>query len=305
MKVLFATDGRPPAVAAGDLLMRLADPSRVKVTILSAHDMWPDGAERNLDKAQEEAADSLRRARLSAETLMVEGDPAIAIEKEVAENSYELVALGGGNHSWFGRLVFGSVSTHLLYGTPIPILVVHRAPDPDHDRLRVLVGVDGSPSAAHAIDLLDALTDPERIDIRVRTVIPSRDLAFAAHPGAVMPSSHVQETIEEEEAKASGHLEDALERLRELGFDPLGSIGRGWPGNDLLERAEEENADLVVVGARGIGAIARLTMGSVSSHVARHAPATLVGRTGYQIGDEGIEEPNGHASWSRFHEPWA
>ena len=44
----------------------------------------------------------------------------------------------------------------------------------------------------------------------------------------------------------------------------------------LLDEASQLEADLVVLGARGLGPIGRLTVGSVSAHIARHAPATLV-----------------------------
>ena len=46
------------------------------------------------------------------------------------------------------RLAFGSVSTQMLHASPVPVLLVHRTPDPEHERLHVLVGADGSPSAA-------------------------------------------------------------------------------------------------------------------------------------------------------------
>jgi nucleotide-binding universal stress UspA family protein len=45
----------------------------------------------------------------------------------------------------------------------------------------------------------------------------------------------------------------------------------------LLSEARAVGADLVVVGARGLGGLRR-AIGSVSDKLARHAPATLVGR---------------------------
>ena len=47
-------------------------------------------------------------------------------------------------------------------------------------------------------------------------------------------------------------------------------------------------------------------MGSVSAHVARHAPATLVAGTKADLVDEEpIEEPNGHVGRNRFPVRWA
>jgi nucleotide-binding universal stress UspA family protein len=52
----------------------------------------------------------------------------------------------------------------------------------------------------------------------------------------------------------------------------------GRPGHQLLEEAQDIGADLVVVGSRGRGVMSRTLLGSVSDQVARHAPATFVGR---------------------------
>ena len=275
MKVLYASDGRPPAVAAGELLRKLVDPERVTVTILHASEfgLVADSYAANvLDQAE----NAFRDAGIRTERLYVDGEPVFSVAKELAQDEYGFTVLGAGNHGRLGRLVFGSVSTHVLHEAPIPVLVVHRAPDPSHERLHVLVGADGSPSAAHAIDTLASITEPDRVDIHVRTVIRTPELAYSAHPGAYVPTSYIEELLAEEKVIAGRHLNDALDRLRVSGFSAHGTIGTGWPANDLLDHGEKKEADLIVVGARGIGAIARMTMGSVSAHVAAHAPATLV-----------------------------
>jgi nucleotide-binding universal stress UspA family protein len=277
MDILFATDGRPPARAAADLLIRLVDPARVQVTVLHALEY---GNEVVADEyARDVLADadaSLGGAGIPTHLVSVDAGPAVAIDKEVAQGGQDLVVMGAGNHTWLGRLVFGSVSTHVLHGAPVPVLVVHTSPHVEHDRLKVLVGADGSPAAMGSIHTLLGMTDPDRIDVEVRTVLQTPTAAFEAYPGAVVPARYVEQALEQAREATSTNLERALQQLREAGFDPRGSIGEGWVGNDLLHIAEREQADLVVVGARGIGRLERLALGSVSAHVARHAPATLV-----------------------------
>jgi nucleotide-binding universal stress UspA family protein len=44
----------------------------------------------------------------------------------------------------------------------------------------------------------------------------------------------------------------------------------------ILDVAQEQNADLIVVGARGLNAFERFLLGSVSSKLSHHAPCTLM-----------------------------
>jgi nucleotide-binding universal stress UspA family protein len=88
--------------------------------------------------------------------------------------------------------------------------------------------------------------------------------------------SYVEQATDEARRTAQLALDRSRDRLLRAGYAATGSLGSGWPAADLLDRVEHDGADLLVVGARGIGPFERIAMGSVSAHVVRHAPATLV-----------------------------
>ena len=48
------------------------------------------------------------------------------------------------------------------------------------------------------------------------------------------------------------------------------------PGQDILKRAKEVDASLIVMGTRGLGAIRRTILGSVSDYVVHHAHIPVV-----------------------------
>ncbi|MFT4866023.1 MAG: nucleotide-binding universal stress UspA family protein, partial [Ilumatobacter sp.] len=50
----------------------------------------------------------------------------------------------------------------------------------------------------------------------------------------------------------------------------------GDPADEILGVAELVNADLIVVGARGLGAIERFIRGSVSTRIAHHSPCDVL-----------------------------
>jgi nucleotide-binding universal stress UspA family protein len=305
MEILYATDGLPPATAAGELLRRLADPIRVNVAILFAQDLADEAMDDSVAIGLKEAEKAFRGAGVATRVFRMKGDAVISIEKMLADQEFGLIVMGAGNHDWLGRLAFGSVSTHMLHSAPVPVILVHRTPDPKHERLHVLFGADGSPSAASAMDTLAAITEPDRIDLEVRTVVHTPELGFPAHPGAYVPTRYIEDLLAAEKAAAKRHLGETLDRLRVMGFTAHGSLGTGWPANDLLSYGEKKKADLIVVGARGLGTLARMTMGSVSAHVARHAPAALVAHArGHLVETEEIEEPDGDVSSNRYAVRW-
>lgn len=305
MEILYATDGLPPATAAGELLRRLVDPGRANVAILSSQDAADALEDDSVAMALEEAGTAMRGAGVATRLLRMTGDAVVSIEKALADQEFGLVVLGAGNHRWLDRLAFGSVSTHMLHASPVPVLLVHRTPDPGHERLHVLVGADGSPSAVSAMDTLAAITEPNRVDLEVRTVVHTPELGFSAHPGAYVPTRYIDDLLAAEKASAERRLGETIDRARAMGFTARGSLGTGWPANDLLSYGEREEADLIVVGARGLGTVARMTLGSVSAHVARHAPAALVAHArAHLVETEKIEEPNGDVSSHRFPVRW-
>jgi len=53
-------------------------------------------------------------------------------------------------------------------------------------------------------------------------------------------------------------------------------LAEGYPANVIRETADAENADLVVVGRRGLGGFTELVLGSTSHHLAHHLNRPIV-----------------------------
>jgi nucleotide-binding universal stress UspA family protein len=128
---------------------------------------------------------------------------------------------------------------------------------------RILLAYDGGEPAHRALDTAATLAKKFDASITVVSVVPY-------HPGrAPMDPWDDREVHDKELEEARSLL--ALQGIEARLIEPIGA-----PAQTIERIAEEGGFDTVVVGSRGLGALSRFLQGSVSSHVATHADATVV-----------------------------
>jgi nucleotide-binding universal stress UspA family protein len=71
-------------------------------------------------------------------------------------------------------------------------------------------------------------------------------------------------------------LAEGVERLRAMGFSPTARLGVGPAGQEIAGVAEEIGANLVVVGHRPTGPLARWWFGSVGTYLIRHLHCSVL-----------------------------
>ena len=134
----------------------------------------------------------------------------------------------------------------------------------------IVVGTDGSKASnaavAEAIDLARRL-DAKLIVAAVRPPVPD----YLGEP-------LYQERLSEDLARARRALDEARRLVEQAGVEAEYELLEGDPAKEVAKLAEKRDADLVVVGTRGIGAVAGSLLGSVSAGVVRrsHRPVVVV-----------------------------
>jgi nucleotide-binding universal stress UspA family protein len=140
-----------------------------------------------------------------------------------------------------------------------------------NDRGRVVVGVDGSTGSRAA--LVHALRDAARRGAAVDVVAAFEAPQYYWVPAYTAPVIPFEEVREEVRRYTESMVQDAIGELAsELSSTPPVTV-HVIPGSAkaaLLQAAED--ADLLVVGSRGHGAVGSLLLGSVSLACALHAP---------------------------------
>lgn len=86
---------------------------------------------------------------------------------------------------------------------------------------------------------------------------------------------------EDREKLAEQRLEEARGIAKDEGREITTEVRTGKPSKKIIEYAEEEGVDLVMMGRQGETGLSRILLGSAAENVARHSdiPVTLVGET--------------------------
>jgi nucleotide-binding universal stress UspA family protein len=75
---------------------------------------------------------------------------------------------------------------------------------------------------------------------------------------------------------ARREAETAAHELARAGWRARAEVRSGVPVEELLKAARAHRADLIVLGARGTGGVARLLLGSVADSATRRSPIPVL-----------------------------
>lgn len=182
----------------------------------------------------------------------------------VAESAgADLLVVGTRGRGGVPALRMGSVSRSCLHRAPCPVVVVPEEGRADHRGAPVAVGVDASAPSRTALALAAA-------EARLR----GTEL-IVVHAVYWDPLGVELLTPDEAELQEWGRrLLDGMLAEADLDVPVRPVVLAGHPAEVLVRCAEE--AELLVVGSQGRGAVSGLALGSVSDHCARHAPCPVL-----------------------------
>jgi nucleotide-binding universal stress UspA family protein len=91
-----------------------------------------------------------------------------------------------------------------------------------------------------------------------------------------LPGGLFHTRVDQVRSDRQSSLARIVVEARKHGVAALSLIWEGDPGAAVIEAAESENADLIVVGSHARGAVGRLLLGSVSSYIVGHSERPVV-----------------------------
>lgn len=179
----------------------------------------------------------------------------------------ELLVVGARGLGGFKALLLGSVSQHCLQHAETPIAVIRHADGAAEPHGRVVAAVDGSETSALA--LAWAVDEARLRGASLRVVNAWQRPYVGGYP-------YTTETFEPGvfEHASRRVLTEALESCDTDGITVETVSAEGTPARVVLDAAGD--ADLVVMGSRGLGAFAGMLLGSAAHQVVLHAPCPVV-----------------------------
>jgi nucleotide-binding universal stress UspA family protein len=132
--------------------------------------------------------------------------------------------------------------------------------------MKIVVGYDGSEAAKRALERAAAVA-PDTSEVAVAVVAVAEPYPRS---GVTIPANFDPEEIERRRAD----LDDARSFLSDRGILAETRQVRGNPAEVLVDASKD--ADLVIVGSRGLNRLERLLLGSVSSKVVREAACDVL-----------------------------
>jgi nucleotide-binding universal stress UspA family protein len=202
------------------------------------------------------------------------GRPDAEIVRLAEELDAGLVIVGSHGFSPFKRVLLGSVSDSVVRHAKTSVLVVRG----EADQLpgRVLLAIDGSKESHLATRAAAEVAGATGSELHVLSVLETAQLLpYMPYPG--FEAWETSGTAEEAEQHARRLLSRVSERIGAEGTTVEEShLAVGKPDKEIVGLAGELDAELVVLGSRGLGAVGRVLLGSVSDSVVRHALSSVL-----------------------------
>jgi nucleotide-binding universal stress UspA family protein len=133
----------------------------------------------------------------------------------------------------------------------------------------ILVGDNGTPEAERAVAVAMSLAEKLKARLILLGVVPPPSAESQAEGYGLTSTAAARKRLED-------HLENTAQSGRRSGINVVVEIVEGLPEASLEERAEQDGADLIVVGQRHISRIRAWLERSTTECLVRRCPVSVL-----------------------------
>ncbi len=242
--------------------------------ILNAEEIYSaidERAKKSLDHIKEEVnAISDKLGKLKIEFGIRKGEPSTEILKEAESFGADMIIMGSRRLG--SRFALGSTADKVIRGAKIPVMVA--GPNSEFNEIKcILVPLDMSEYSEAAIGFAVELA--KKLNSRIK-------LFHVVHESAVRYFSSIswfgekekQKLISEYRKAAEAYLKEKANSISGVTVDI--DVVAGEPVDEILQQADRDECQLIVMSTRGMGHVGRFLIGSVTGGVVNQAKIPVV-----------------------------
>jgi len=291
MHILLAVDGSKGSQQAIDTVAATHFPESTHVTLVHVVTRYippetalpksiatsrRDDEDRHAEAILDDATSRLKKDHLTVDVQRVEGHPAEQIIDAALALKADLIVMGALGVTGWIRVLLGSISTTVVKHSPCPVWVVKRPVKTR--RMDVLIASDGSENARLAIQTACSLPYPSGTVCHLLHVVPSVNEALQltgpqADPPVLSPMFSLGEHHRQHGDRV---IKEDTETLAPYFSEVRPAIVEGDCRKRIIEVAREVEADLIVMGSKGLSGIREFLIGSVSHKVLKHTESSVL-----------------------------
>jgi len=247
----------------------------IRVAIPLSLNLDPKFYQRSNELRQDEAQrylhsinSRLTSSQANIETQLLVGRAARSIINFAQEKEIDLIVMSSHGRSGVNRWIYGSVADKVLHNAPCAKVIIHpQAIIEPFSINRILVPLDGSSIAEQALEPALALAEAvsaELIFLRVTTVPHIVIQPVPGWPG-------LDAVMEAAEQEANAYLQGVQAAMGDSPVSTSTRITTGFAAESIIDIADNQQVDLIVMCSHGCSGIERWVFGSVAEKVLRGA----------------------------------
>ena len=140
--------------------------------------------------------------------------------------------------------------------------------------MNIILAIDGSEFSTAAVRRVASMSWPAGSRVLLLAVVRSDVLLVSDF--FISATAEIEKILQEESDRARVRLREFVPLLEAAHLSVTTRVERGDARTTIVETAESEHCDLVVVGSHGRTGVRRLVLGSVAAHVVAHAPCDVL-----------------------------
>lgn len=274
-KILVPVDGSKTSIHTFDYVKHFAKIYDSEIHLMNVEEKTASGFKAGENVISESLA-YFEGEELNIKTRVELGDVAKNILRISEEENFDLVVIGTHGMDYSRIFNLGSTASKVIHHSKVPVLLIREKYEKTFDRMKILVPFDGSKISAKAFNYakqlgcnpIDHITI---LNVQEKYYLSRMDMAYTRIE-AMSPETLEMANIE------LGHkiVESAKEDFKDCKAMVDTRVELGNITGHIIDIAEEEDFNLIVMSTHGLSATRRFIIGSVTNKVATHSKVPIL-----------------------------